>query len=508
MTISWDQLTGGMLDTRPRTNPTITLEQAYLDLTGSDTTTGAPSATNRQDATKLFKTYDASSDEQKISTTTSFRPSGYSKSKTDPTIVADFLSWNSAWQKEYVKANGTGSPAVLLLGGSSYSADTTITAVLTSDHAKVLIVDQLQPQQIGYLSSADQAAIANTDAFKNVDSGIGQLYSLSPTGTETSDVVRSELLAVCESAYKEKFVTTGSTMTDEEVGYFKSGIDTIKSDISSQSIFNRARIKEALDDIKDRYDRAYKMVSANAEVIENNVYKNVMSPDGGAAFQLAYRKFIDTERNLARIDAAAAELIQKSKTGTAPPNAVTLVTSLQFYEQFRKTYIATAQTAELRLYSDYVSMISQMQKMVSSTLEQFTSGTYDPNAVKSIRSQDNKEPISSYTDLPITDRKLASVFDTTTATEPNPLEAINDWVRPTFNIMTDGTTTLKTSKNGDWDSFANNLSSHVTTINSAIQIRASEITKASSEANKHYDLATGSIARMIDLIQYITSAGD
>ena len=172
------------------------------------------------------------------------------------------------------------------------------------------------------------------------------------------------------------------------------------------------------------------------------------------------------------------------------------------------TYIATAQTAELRLYSDYIAMVTQMQKMVSNTLKQFTSGAYDPNAVKSILSQDETVAVSSYTDLPITDQKLASTFDTSLATQLNPLEAINNWVRPTFDIMANGTTTLKASKNGDWDSFANNLASHVTTINSAIQIRANEVTQAGSESNKHYQLATGSIARMIDLIQYINSAGE
>ncbi len=509
MSVSWDHITGGMLGTRPRVNPPVSLEQPYLDLTGSDGTSGSASDTNRQDAASLFKNFDASTSATSISTTTTYRPAGFTKAKTDPTLVADFLSWNSAWQKEYITANGSGTPTILLLGASSYSADTTITVVLTSDRTKVLIVDQLQPQQIGFLSSADQAAIAATEAFTNEDTGIGQLYSLSPSGSETIETARANILAICDSQYKDTFVTTNSTMMDEEVGYFKAGIDTIKSEIANQSIFNLGAIKDSLDAIKERYDRAFAMVSSSPEIKLGDTYENVISPDGGASFQLAYRKFIDTERNLARIDAAAAELLLKGTTpGTAPPNATVLVTSLQFYEQFRKTYIATAQTAELRLYSDYIGMVTQMQKMVSNTLGQFTSGTYNPSAVYGIKSQDKTLTISSYTDLPETDQKLASVFDTSLGVEPNPLEALNNWARPTFDIMANGTSTLKTSKNGDWDAFANNLASHVTTINSEIQIRANEITKASSEANKHFELATSSIARMIDLIQYINSASD
>ena len=509
MSLSWDQITGGMLGARPRNNPSVALEQPYLDVSGSDGTSGSASDTNRQDAASLFKTYDASSPDTSISTTTTYRPPGFSKAKTDPTIVADFLGWSSAWQKEYITANGSGTPSILLLGGSAYAADTTITVVLTADKSKVLIVDQLQPQQIGFLSSTDQAAVAGTEAFTNADTGIAQLYSFSPSGTETIESVRADLLAVCENEYKAKFVTTNSTMTDEEVGYFKAGIDTIKSQINRQSIFNMGAIKESLDAIRDRYDRAYAMVSNKAETQESGVYKNVMSPDNGASFQLAYRKFIDTERNVARIDAATEELLKKGTTaGTSSPNASVLVTSLQFYAQFKKTYIATAQTAELRLYSDYIAMVTQMQKMVSNTLKQFTSGTYDPTAIKSIASQDETLAISSYGDLPVTDQKLASVFDTTTATELNPLEAINNWTRPTFDIMTNASTVLTASKNGDWDAFANNLASHVTTINSEIQIRANEITKASSEANKHFELATSSIARMLDLVQYINSASE
>ena len=285
MSLSWDQITGGMLGARPRNNPSVALEQPYLDVSGSDGTSGSASDTNRQDAASLFKTYDASSPDTSISTTTTYRPPGFSKAKTDPTIVADFLGWSSAWQKEYITANGSGTPSILLLGGSAYAADTTITVVLTADKSKVLIVDQLQPQQIGFLSSTDQAAVAGTEAFTNADTGIAQLYSFSPSGTETIESVRADLLAVCENEYKAKFVTTNSTMTDEEVGYFKAGIDTIKSQINRQSIFNMGAIKESLDAIRDRYDRAYAMVSNKAETQESGVYKNVMSPDNGASFQ-------------------------------------------------------------------------------------------------------------------------------------------------------------------------------------------------------------------------------
>lgn len=453
------------------------------------------------DAEAIFPTINGTT--KKLSTTTTYRPPGFTKSPSDPTLVADFSNWNSGWQKEYVSTHGSGTPPSLVIGGATFSLGSTITAVVSAEARRVYIVDYLQKSDFGFISQEDQAAIAQTTAFKNDPDGLGLRYGLAPTGNDTPDAKRNALKAICDT-YKNNMVRS-SDMTTDELAYFTDAITRIKTKLDQQSIFDEISIKQSLEDIKKRYDLAYAFSNfpSASTVVSGKLYNNVKSNDDDVGLKSGYRTIINNEQQIGSID---IKMLTLSTTGAVSGNKILngpqLVALMQLYTNLRQTYVISTLTEEINQQNALLKAYSAMQTLVSQTSSAFSAtGSIDLTSTKEVQGASGT--------LTSSEAKIVSMFDATTATQAkNPLETLNSWIRPTLGMISNSSGTLTGQKKSAWDAFGTNLGDSVQLISNQTQLKSDAVNKTDGERNKHFDLANSSIARMNDVINNIMTAND
>ncbi len=506
MSTFWDQLalSAGMPRNVAPASPLVEEEHPYTVLAASAGAT--PSAVVASDAKSLFPVRDSSVAALTMSGTYAV-PTGYAKDPTDPSVMADFVDWHSGWQVEYVRTHGVGTPPVLVLGAGAYAYGSTLTAVLASDGTKVLTVDLMSRADLTALGLDDQAAIAGTTAFKDSTSGVGRRFNLAPWGTQTSDAVRTDLLTLCTET-SDAFVATGSTLTDEQIGYFKSGVALIKTGIESQAVFDLTQIKTAIEDIQKRYDLAFAFASVAAETAEKtNRIKNVVSLDGGTMLNTASRSIISFEQGIADINAKIRALVEDNAAKTQGKLSVaSLVAQVQFLTNARKAYEVKAMSEEINQLRALMETYLTMQTLVNNT--SVAIGT-NLTATKPAQNITGTTVTSTYAELDERSQKAVNMFDDWSSTALHPLEKSYGWDRPTFNMINDADpAALNSFKKSQWDGFGTVLTDKIQIMSNQVELMTNKLNRVESERNKHGDMANKANARLQEVFLAILAAGD
>jgi hypothetical protein len=508
MTSFWERmkLTEGMPRSAVGSVPSIANEQPYVDL--ADATDGAPpKPTIRTDAATLFPFYDASTAAKSASSVLT-KPARFDDLPTSQDLLADFVDWHTAFQLEYLEKHGSGSPKRLILGGSAWSYGTTLTAVMSSDRSRVNLVETMSRFDLLGLGKDDQAAIASTDAFKDATNGAAVRFNLAPIGGQGADAVRTDLKAQCDT-YSSGFVTAGSTMTDEQVGYFKDGVALIKATIEEKAIFDLAQVKSQLEDIKKRYALAHGFSFSSQETKDEATgrFGNVISLDGGASLAKSAAVLIENEKAILDLNRRIRTMLTDNDTKTkGRMSAPALIASVQFLVNMRKSFEVKSLTEEINQQRALIEAYVAMQKVVNNTSAKLGTSLTD---TKVAQDTDPLSDVSGYSQLGDDAKRVINMFDDGSPSVAHPMETLNSWRRPTFDMINDsGAVTLKAYKKSIWDGFGSNLIDQIQIISDDTQLKTSRLNKTESERNKHSDLATRANGRMMETILDVLSAGD
>ncbi len=508
MTSFWERmkLTEGMPRSVSDSVPFVENEQPYVDLAQPED--GAPPKPSiRTDAATLFPVYDASTAARSFSSVQT-KPARFDDVPTSQDLLADFVDWHTAWQLEYLEKNGTGSPKTLILGGASWTYGSTMTAVMSADRSRVHLVEQLSRFDLMALGKADQTAIAATSAFKDKTNGAAVRFNLAPVDQQGSDAVRTDLEAQCD-AYSDDFVTTGSSMTATEVGYFKDGVALIKATLSEKAMFDLAQVKSQLEDIKKRYTLAYAYSTVPEETKDASTgrYANVIGLDEGASLKKSYSVLVTNEQAILDLNRRIRAMLTDNETKTkGRMSAPALVASVQFLTNMRKSFEVKSLTEEINQQRALIESYVAMQKVVNNTSARLGSNI---TSTKVAQDADTLTEISSYSQLGETSKRVINMFDRGSPSVQHPIEKINSWERPTFDMINDsGTVTLKAYKKSVWDGFGSNLIDQIQIISDDTQMKTNRLNKTEAERNKHSDLATRANGRMLEMIYDVLSAGD
>ena len=508
MTTFWEsmRLTEGMPRSAAGSVPSIANEQPYVDL--AEPTDGAPpKSTISTDAATLFPVYDAST------TATSFssfqtKPSRFDDPPTSLDLMADFVDWHTGWQLEYLEKNGTDSPKRLILGGATWTYGSTLTAVMSVDRSRINLVEHLSRFDLMALGKDDQAAIATTDAFKDASNGAAVRFNLVPSGAQVSDAVRTDLEAQCDT-YSSGFVTTGSSMSETDVSYFKDGVALIKATLSEKAMFDLAQIKLQLEDIKKRYSLAfaYSAVTEETKDATTGRYANVIGLDQGASLKKSYSVLVTNEQAILDINSRIRAMLTENETKTkGRMSAPALVASVQFLTNMRKSFEVKSLTEEINQQRALIETYVAIQKVVNNTSGRL--GT-DISSTKVAQDSETLTEISDYAELGETAKRVINMFDAGSPSVEHPIEKLNSWQRPTFDMISDsGAVTMNAYGKRVWDGFGSNLIDQIQIISDDTQIKTSRLNKTESERNKHSDLATRANGRMMEIIYSVLSAGD
>ncbi len=508
MTTFWERmrLTEGMPRSTAGSTPLIESEQPYLDL--AQPVDGAPPKPSiRTDSATLFPFYDASTAALRASTALP-KPARFDDPPSSQALMADFVDWHTMWQLEYLEKHGTGTPKSLVIGGNAWAYGSTLTAVASVDRSCVRVVEHLSRFELTALGKGDQAAIATTEAFKNAVNGVGVRFNLSPTGGQGSDALRTDLEAQCDG-YSDAFVTTGSTMTTEHAALFKSGVALIKSTLAEQAIFDLAQIKQQLEDVKKRYTLAfrYSVVGEEATDPVTGRISNVLSLDGGASLRKSYAVLIENERAIVDVNGRIRTMLVENETKTkSRMSAPALIASVQFLVTMRKAFEVKSLTEEVNQQRALIETYVAMQKVVNNTSARLGTSLTD---TKVAQDADTLTEISSYSQLGDTAKRVINMFDAGSPNVEHPIELLNGWARPTFDMINDtGAVNLKAYKKSQWDGFGTNLIDQIQIISDDTQMKTNRLNKTESERNKHSDLATRANGKMLEVIYEVLSAGD
>ena len=509
---------------RPRSSPTIAQEQPYLAVPGG--IEGTISEDGRADSSSLFpELVDQSNPGE--------RPDAFNTPS-----ASDFLSWHTAWQIKYIKANNSSSLNVTIGSGSNK-----ITAFLGdgTQSERVFIVQNLQKSDIGMMTKGTQTRLASLSDW-TVTNGPADRFGFSKGGSIDSQ--RQALINILQNEYKAKMTKpSGSVMTDADVKLFSKQIDNIVVRLNNSALFNQAAIKDAADTILKRYKRAAAFsvptrVNTDGTPIQGSdiddndssllvvgtlkrypdpvIVPKTISTDGNQFINKGYTKFITEEKKILQADNAKIKL---GSLVAAQPKSVDLprlIFFMQLNYDLQKDRQSVANTEELKQQNRYVQDIGIFQRLINKTIGTFGTGTNETkgllNQVTSFSSAYGNREFTRDDILAISMFELNS---TDLSYLAHPIETLRGLPkRPTLKLgnPANGATSglpgywvllANAFPRTTWENYATMASDYVNLINMESTMKQNENQSLDREKNNHYQLATGCISKMFDMLQAI-----
>lgn len=465
----------------------------------------------------------------------------------------EFLNWHSYFQQKYLHLYGqqygsrdtsisTTDSNVLTVRFASVggNADPALNQnfILSQDGTRIINLATLQLNDIARLSLDDQRALSGLPLFHQV---YAQAFGVVPNATTPdATVVRAQIksdidLIVAEiQSPQNNFVPDKWDEFENDplqratlYHYLSLGqLSYLKARLDEMAIFSPEVIKSEYSAIRDRFLRLNEFtLMTNSDITAPNGLKQALNAlDDYKSSQATRQILLSTELKLFELTKSAYDV---ATTGTFedPLNptqskvldAPTLVFVLQTLESYSKEAEAECLTEEMNQVNRLLEEYGKMQKLINATLTEF-----DPlklsnsDITEKLGIKGNTGRLSDFNDasIPVEKRissddiKTLSMFDTIAAFANNntfhPIENKNGIIRPT-ETMVNASGALEKHSKDVWDKLAIRLSDATKFLNQDSQVRLDTISRFNREKNRAYDLATGSLSRLSDILQAIVN---
>lgn len=539
----------------------------YFNLLGSAGDTGS-GAFNKANAEALFPTRDGVTHTLPAAD----RPAGFSTVPTSLTtaaaitaFIADFGTWHSGFQVEYVNRYGTGTPKKLEI--PAYAAQQVafptaipavipvMTALLSSDAPTRLIrVEALTKADFATMALADQTRVTATAAWAAYQQTKVGLSTDKATVTANIDLlIRDAQLMFEVASYAGATLVPGSRPTTSQVStltlisskanspeaeyakIFTDELDLLKTKLSKTAVISVTDVQKQIDDLEKRLIRAYTFWDSLKDSVKEttkrvnfdgtyySVPDRVVSLDGGAVIKGGFDTFISQERRLRDLAKARYAVATDAASGASFNgkhfDAATLIYFFQDKYNSELEAQVNMETEYVKQVNDLLKTYAAIQQSISSTLGAFGSGTKDTDT----KAIDDKAIGFYYylTDYDHSDApewrsaKLYVMFDDASSNNKHPVELLEKIERPTQNLLNNGLgNDSSDATNWDygaytssqWQTFATKVDNAVTQLNQESQLRMNEINNKDKERNRHYDLANNALSKMNEALQSILRA--
>lgn len=437
----------------------------------------------------------------------------------------EFLNWHCYHQIRYLQVHGTATDVTdgadtLTVRSASIGGHAdpllNLNVVLSADGRRVIVLNTLQLTDVARLSFADQRLLSGLDLFH-------QVYAL-PLGVvpnsqaQDATSVRNALFAeidllIADIQGRPDYVPGQEALfdTSEEeranlYHYLAIGqLNILKERLANMAIFAPEVIKRAYLEIHERFDRL-------------NSYMLITQPvDTGLGLKFALNSLdelasvVSAQKILKRVELQlydlASEALTVARTGVLEGHvldAPSLIHLFQKAESYASEARAEALTEEMnqlnRLLQDYTAL----QKLLNETLNKYDPvGQADTDSIERLGIKGNGSIFMASSGLTQAERLTVMMFDKTLAFAAgnsfHPLERKNNVTRPTENIVTI-TGQFYTHSKDIWDKLAVNVAEATKLLNQDSQMRMDEVSKLNSAKNRHYDLATGTLTKLSDIL--------
>ncbi|MEJ1160512.1 hypothetical protein [Prosthecomicrobium sp. N25] len=482
----------------------------YHYLPGSQATT-SPVIANTVD--KLFPFFDG------VTNKLPNPPADITKSPTtlDPN---EFMSWHSAYQLEYVQANGSSASGSIpgatgaQKGVTIRGAQPPITVIVSDDDQRIYVVENLAKADFSKMPLVDQIRITKEGAFTS-STGVGLKLGLTPTGTDTYLDARADAKADVDAAISA--INSTHTGRLDQLAYdnppvrnyeiFLKELNNIKTRLDNQAVFSQKDIDAQIALIKTRYDRALAFAVTTQESLSTRFpfgtqWVNVVSTDSGQTIANGFKAFMEQEKRILALD---NDRLRIAATGTVADKRLdvpTLVFMLQLNYNLTVEARVIAETEEVNQQNALLQTYAVMQQIVNDVAGKFNPEETDEQRNVLGNTTDNE----SVSNLTVDQRKIVSMFEDALGGIAHPIESMRGADRPDEDMFNNAGNYLEKHYKTTWDSLGTRLSDTVTIINQQSQIKMNDINSLNKQKDRHFDLATGALSKLFDTIQSIGRA--
>jgi hypothetical protein len=389
---------------------------------------------------------------------------------------------------------------------SSITITTPITNIASSSFASTLARFPIPP-----LSNGSSQLAANGTSLTSNGTAIDVSSIAKAQQTMDNAITGTEVQIINDLATAlHKATTAGKTIslnaTDAQV--FISEIENIRSQIdgthgmSGQAVFSPQDIETSLTTIYKRWQT----VSAFGSVIPQSgptstvQYTNVISQDGGAGVNNAYATFMNAERRVLDLNNSALAAATTGVLENRQLDVPNLIAIFQLYSNLTDQQINLGNTQVITQTNDLLATYGVIQQIVNNTISQFN----PTNTSQSLGLNGQTSKTVDQLGFTTAQLQVLSMFDSgITPQQQNPIEAANGVHRPNFNMFDTTNNNIQIFLQGQWNTFATELSDAVTLLNQNSQIQENNVTELQKEQDRHFDLANTALSKAADIIQSI-----
>lgn len=465
----------------------------------------------------------------------------------------DFLNWHSFHQIEYL--NERGGTIVTTDNGVNFNVQyarlgndadplKNLHVVRSQDGLRLYVLNHLQPADIAKMPFADQRALSGLAEFRVVVADrIGLVPNSATTDATTqrntlksvlngyiTNVIRAaaDFVGVPNEATKDAYFEADPAERRAKYHYlFIQQFEYLMADLDSMAVFHPDTIEQKGLSILNRFNQLAKYRDLSAQtngpfttVHGPNFQYSVNSLDNQTSVNKAADILLGAELRLFELAKSTQQIVTTGTYQGRKLDTPNMTFLLQTFNNYRDEAEAEALSEELNQYNQLLQDYTQFQKMLNQTLRGY-------NPIKLADKDDieklpllgasyspEKAPIVKYdssTQYTATEQRIIAMFDKTlTSGNPagsnkfHPIERSKTLTRPTENII-DGTLTPVAYEKPTWDRLTVNIANATKVINQDTQLRMDDINSLNKSKNRHYELATGSLNKLANILRAITT---
>ena len=448
----------------------------------------------------------------------------------------NFTVWNSAYQAEYVKANGGAGYGMVTIGLPGNQ----IHVVLASTNDRVYVLENLQKNDFSKMTPTDQANIAATTYFTST---LAPTLNLTTDKTSAINTINSYLTALGMTLPVTDDYTTlpanpgtnlplsaGGTSADpislasmsaSDRKIFADELKLLAKQINAMGIYSNTDLANATKAISDRLALAARFApfasptSVPTTTVDITLQYGkspnpaLVSADGNATLMNGYKNLITQENQIRNVSLSADDLARTATISNKKLDAPTLIFYFQLDANLEQEAQINASTEEVKQLNALLNLYSQMQGIINQTLEKFGD---DPKQKLGIlgaadgATWDGTVPSSPQP----SDQVIIAIFeDYMGSNSQHPLEEAYGIKKPTYDIVYNKTDSnhnsgyLNPNLKDSWNAFNSSLSDTVSQLNQQSQLKMNDINSATKQKDRHFDLANNALSKLSDMIQTI-----
>jgi len=444
-----------------------------------------------------------------------------------------FATWHTAYQAEYINANGGG---IIQIGTPP---GPTIHATISSTQDKVYILETLQKSDFATMTLADQTRIAATDVFRIT---LAPRFGLSASPDDVNAAIQNARADIANTNVNDPVHGNSGYVSSDDKDVFRQELNNIQTRMQTMGVFSTTEIGSAVKAIQDRFDRVAAFAKAfqttptpsnfNRPGHIDTQFNDVVSLDNGAAVASGLQNFMNAEKQILAADNASLQL---AATGTLQGltkhlDAPALLAAFQMNASLKDQAINAADTEEINQINELLKTYNALQELINQTIATFNPSNsdekrgllgYDENSdlpnntlgqnppkhvdldflAQGNHTQDNNQltpPALSPDQI-----KVISMFEQQLGGIAHPIEDLFGIARPKFDFFSNRGCTLNYFQKSFWDQASATLGNAVQQISEQNQLMFNDINVREKQRTAEFQSAQDALTKAADIASTI-----